>query len=466
VSPYGIGVREFLLSPELAPRIREEFNIDLYTELNFVDPTEWGIRKVIRKTRAHIFSRLAHVFDQRSVWLRWVLTFKQYFAQSNLTPLYDLLMGVRTKKRIPDTSVRFGNRIANSPFKNLVLASVSPFPRYGELSRQISNGEYDMVLVTHPSEGESSVAGLVANRLGIPLTCMSMGVDNLQNGPMLFDPDLFILWGPEQKYYLENYHRAYRPSLERSMLRIAGAVPHDALALADKSIFDNHYPHISPECTVVTFAAYTERAYPDQAETCRIILDTFDRLSIDGHVVVRMRPGLDQAVWEAFQREHIDRVTIQNPAGAFYSKWDNENRVMKSVEESDYALFGATLKRSKLVVAAGFSTVIFDSIAIGTPALASGITPDIESREFFRDQYQACSGVIPALGLLDFITDDQHFVNQVERYLTTDKPPTKDLPNYEAYLTQVTPSNGKAGLNAFNAIIELLSADAADHEAI
>ena len=60
--------------------------------------------------------------------------------------------------------------------------------------------------------------------------------------------------------------------------------------------------------------------------------------------------------------------------------------------------------------------------------------------------------------------NDQHFVNQVERYLTTHKPPTEHLPNYGAYLAQVSPSNGKAGVNAFNAIIELLSADAADLE--
>jgi hypothetical protein len=204
VSPYGIGVREFLLNPELAPRIREAFNIDLYTDLDFVDPAEWSIRKLIPLERTSIFNRLAHFIDQRSVWLRSRLTFKQYFAQSNLIPLYDLLMGPHTRKRRTFESDFFWNQIARSPFKRLILASVSPFPRYGELSRQIRNGDYDMVLVTHPSEGENTAAGIVANRLGIPLACMTMGVDNFQNGPMLYDPDLFILWGFVDRVMADN----------------------------------------------------------------------------------------------------------------------------------------------------------------------------------------------------------------------------------------------------------------------
>jgi hypothetical protein len=74
-----------------------------------------------------------------------------------------------------------------------------------------------------------------------------------------------------------------------------------------------------------------------------------------------MRAGLDKDMWDTFQQAHPDRVTIQDPVGAFYSKWDTDRPVIKSIEEFDYALFGSTLKRSKLVVAASFSTVIFDA---------------------------------------------------------------------------------------------------------
>jgi hypothetical protein len=308
-------------------------------------------------------------------------------------------------------------------------------------------------------EGDNSAAGIAANRHGIPLVCIPMGVDNMHNAPMQMDPDLFVLWGNEQKDALVRYHSSFRPSLKNSKHVVSGAIPHDQLIKADRSYFDQAYPHIKPATTVVTFAAYTERGYPGQSITCELILSLFARLDIDGHLIVRMRAGLDKAVWDEFQLKYPDRVTIQDPRGALYSKWDSGRTIVRSVEEADYELFGATLKRSKLVVAASFSTVIFDAIAVGVPALASGLTKDVENRKFFRDHYRKCIGAMPAYEFLDLIIEEDRFEEQATLYLTTPTPPLDKFPNIGAYREQVEPSNGQAAKKAFDAILDLVSSE-------
>jgi hypothetical protein len=458
VSPYGIGLRELLLNPRIALRIKDEFEMDVYTGLNFADPREWGIHKIIPPTRSGFLSRIAHSIDQRSVWLRNFLDFKAFFLNNGLDSLFELFLDIRIKKGQSNFPVSFWHLVSRTPLKNLVSALLTPFPRFGVLPQLIKNGNYDVVLTTHPVEGENSAAGIAANRYGVPLVCIPLGVDNMQNGPMQMDPDLFVLWGPEQEDYLVHHHMGFRPSLKNAVYKTSGAIPHDGLLAADRQHFDTTYPDISPDTTVVTFAAYTEAGYPGQSITCEIILSLFDRLGIDGHLVVRMRPDLDLQVWEKFLADHPERVTIQNPSGVLYSKWNIDRPAIRVVEASDYALFGATLKRSKLVVAASFSTVIFDAIAVGTPALASGLSTDLENRKYVKNHYDNCSEIIPALEFLDLIIDEQRLEEQVTKFLTTDDIDPDHFPNIGAYKAEITPTDGRAGQIALDAMIDLIGA--------
>jgi hypothetical protein len=441
----------------MSRRLQEEFDMDIYTGLKFADLSEWGIRKVIDINRPGFLDRLAHAFDQRSVWLREMLDFKKFFQRNELHALYDLFLEVRLRQGQSNAPLTYWNLVGRTPLNKIIKTMLSPFPRFGTLARLVKNGEYDLVLTTHPMEGENTAAGIVAKRHNTLLVCVPMGVDNMQNAPMQMDPDLFVLWGPEQENFLVRHHTNFRQSLKNSRHEISGAIPHDSLISADQSTFDAKYPEIRPDATVVMFAAYTEAGYPGQAVTCELILSIFDTLGIDGHLIVRMRAGRDKQVWDEFLALHPDKVTIQDPEGVLYSKWDTDRQAIKSVEQADYDLYGATLKRSTLVVAASFSTVIFDATAVGKPALASGLTTDYENRTVFRDHYKKCADIIPALGFLDLIVEERRFVKQATHYLTTDKIAPDQLPNYSAYLEQVTPSNGLASKTAIDAILNLVS---------
>ncbi len=70
VSPYGIGMRELFLYPHMSAGLRETFNIDVYTGLEFDDLPEWGIREIIPVHKSGLVSRIAHAIDHRFIWIQ------------------------------------------------------------------------------------------------------------------------------------------------------------------------------------------------------------------------------------------------------------------------------------------------------------------------------------------------------------------------------------------------------------
>ena len=457
VAPYGIALRDLLLIKELSGFLTETFDIDVLTEVNFADTSEWGISRVVNQSQSGILTKLGRSLNHRSIAVRRWMDFKPYHVQQELMPLYDVLVGVDEIQSVATPNYELWARIGSSFIGSFLRRATSFFPRFGPVYKSLKRGDYVAVLATHPTEGESNVIGSMANRCEVPLICWSMGVDNLQGGPLVMRPDMFLLWGPEQEQYLQNHYKIFQPQLNDSTHSVIGALCHDTLAESNPDAFSEAYPHISPNDVVVMFAAYTETGYPGQPDTCREILNFFDKNDIDGHLVVRTRSDLDHVVWEKFQREEPDRVTLQSTKGVFFTKWSLNRTVSRAIELEEVELYGATLKRATMIASAAFSTVAFDAMALGTPALSLGLSTSPESRRFMADFYARGGSIIPALRYMDFITNEAHFESELMRILCGPQTNIPSEPNYRAYLEQVKPTSGASGSIAANAISEFLS---------
>jgi len=317
------------------------------------------------------------------------------------------------------------------------------------------------VFVTHPTEGECTIMATAARRRGIPVICLSMGSDNLSTGgPMMMDPDLLLLWGPEQVAELKDHHARFRPTLKSSQMREIGSLSHDHIFRERSSeAFKASYPKISDDATVVTFAGYTERGDPGQIITCRLILQFFEDHGINGHLVIRVRPYQNEIqIWSDFARDHPGKVTVQVPEGDLYTKWARESGpVIREVEEKDIALFASTLHRSKLLVMGAFSTVFLDAHAAGTPAIAVGIHSREQPDAYLEQIYKLHSQSIPSIAALDFVIDENELNKRLTEALLNPATDRFAEQSQWVYAAQAGNLDGGAGKRAATAIEELLT---------
>jgi hypothetical protein len=437
----------------LSDYLRSYFRIDVATDLPFNNPAEWGIENVISLTLHSKLSRFVNVLNHRSVDLRNRLEFKHFHELIEAPELYKIWQEWTSPIRRTDEPFqefdrwdRVGRGFVGRMLR--LIAEVFPTNRIG-LGATLRKGHYDLVMLTHPTEGANVVIGMQAERAGIPTACLVMGLDNFQSGPMFMSPDLFLLWGPDQTEWLRDKHAKFRPSLQASMSAEIGSLSHDRIVnQPDGDTFKNAYPHIAEDGPVVTFATYTVQADPGQRDACVSIMDSFDAHFPNGHLIVRVRPGLDEEYWHAFAAEYPGRVTIQIPIGSLFSKWDRNIMVDRSIEESDAAVYQATLRRSSLVVTSTFSTVYVDAHATGTPAIAVGIVPEGSDDSWLIDVHNLYTQFIPHYEYIEFITNKDDLLRRVSTTLLEGQIADSQNAAKIVYAAIANIPDGKAGERA------------------
>jgi len=403
----------------LSDYLRSHFTIDIVTDLPFNNPDEWGVENVISLTPISRSSRIVNALNHRSVDLRNRMDFKRFHEVIEAPELYKIWQDMTRRSNDLgfarfqefDRWDRIGRGFVGRGLRR--IAEALPTNRIG-LGATLRQGHYDLVMLTHPTEGANVVIGMQAERAGIPTACLVMGLDNFQSGPMFMNPDLFLLWGSDQTEWLRDKHATFRPTLQNSLSAEIGSLSHDRIVnQADYDTFQDAYPFIPEDSPVVTFATYTVRADPGQRIACESIMESFDADLPEGHLIVRVRPGLDEEYWRAFAADYPGRVTIQIPVGSLFSKWDRKIVVDKTIEESDAALYQATLRRSSLVVTSTFSTVYVDAHAAGTPAIAVGIMPEGTEDSFIIDVHNLYTEFIPYYKHIEFFTNKDDLRNQI-----------------------------------------------------
>lgn len=312
---------------------------------------------------------------------------------------------------------------------------------------------YDFVLLTHNAEPLCMAYGVAANALGIPVICIPMGLDNLMHGPLVFVPDLFLLWGPEQDRDLD-LQAAFNPQIRTTASTAVGSTTHDAYLACSTGPDVNARYDLAAGDGLILFPAYSEKYGDNQLPVCRLLLELIRRAHRPIKLLVRTRPGFDEDLWKSFQRANPDEVRLQMPVAASYDKSGSVRAFDLDREREEVALLAATLRRCDVLVTPTFSTMEMDAMLFGKPAINAIFDPERpDAVHPLLAWFQAGRTKVPEWEGMRVVTSSPELIMAVERVLAGQAP--LDASGERLFRYRATARDGRAGERAIGAVAEL-----------
>jgi hypothetical protein len=459
-SSHGLGLREVLLNETFSDKLFERYEVDVLSPFNSMKIDEWGIKRHYRIGDSNRIQRFFSSLTHRALATRTRLAFRKFHDDTGWEFVYEALEYYESHTGGGIDRERWDKR-SRSPLGALLKQLTRLFPLAYTQASLISKDNYDAIIVTHPLDGEGVIAAQIATRAGLPVICIVTGIDHLfTGGPVMMNPDLLLVWGTEQADQWRDHHAVFTPKLKGTKVVKIGGLAHDRLTSeTGTELFNEEYPNVDPSARVVTFAAFSEKAYPGQQKTCDAILKTFKQQGIKGHLVIRVRPGSGDEMWSDYAAAKPGLVTIQIPTGVFFTKWNTDSKMYAANEHHEVSLFGATLRRSDLIVTAGFSTVFLDAFATGTPAVAAVIAPNLgpnSEPSILEETYRLYAKNVKSIALLGLVTSFERLDEKVSQALTPDGRNLLMQECGEIYDLVAGKPDKLAGERAVSAIIDFL----------
>lgn len=371
--PYGMALRNLVFSPDLWNELVTTFDVDILTPVAIRNPEEFGIRRVIPayspgSTPAAIARRVRRTAVVVLSELDRLAFFMINDEAETYRAIYQAYQRRGVARRLPFFAW-LGHSAGGPVLKRLLRACGSI-----RLPGDPRVADYDYVLLPHTSEHLCASLGLMANAAGVPVICAPLAVDNLLHGPMLFRPDLMVLWGQEQRRDFDG-QVAFNPRFRDVPCVIAGSTVHDAYLAADgaASIDDVYGLHADDD--VILFAAYMDIFAPHQRTICDIVVDFARARRRPTKVLVRVRPGVDEAAWQTYQAEHADAVRLQIPKAAGYDKSGFVTGFDRDREFLEVVTFAATMRRARMLVIPSLSTMTIDAMLFRVPVVCAIFEP-------------------------------------------------------------------------------------------
>jgi hypothetical protein len=234
---------------------------------------EWGIKRHYTIGDSNRIQRFFRSLTHRALSTRTRLAFRNFYDDTGWPYVYEALRFYESHGVVGINRDKWA-KIANTPLGSIVDRIARVFPiRYPQASL-IKKKKYDVVILTHPLDAEGVIIAQIAKRAGVPVICIVTGIDHLfTGGPIMMEPDLLLVWGPEQNDNWQKHHSIFLPKLKKTKIVQTGGLAHDRLiSETDTKLFEIEYPEIDPDAKVVTFVAFLEWAYPGQKATCDAIL--------------------------------------------------------------------------------------------------------------------------------------------------------------------------------------------------
>lgn len=372
VVPYGMAFRNLVLNSALWDHLLSQFSVDLLSPLSIVDSHRIGMARVYGPQTSTGVARLARALKRSAAAAVSELDKLAFFMRSNEAETF------RSIYRYSSIDGKVSRLLLWS-----WLGHSSLGPALKRLARSVAGAalgapalrSYQLVLLTHNSEPTSVAVGLEANRLGVSVVCMPMGLDNLMHAPLAFVPDLLLVWGEEQRRDFEIQGR-FNPALRRTTCAIVGSTAHDAYLASHGSVDVESAYSLEPDDDVILFAAYVEKYGDFQLPLCRLLLRFIRESGRKIKLLVRTRPGFDEDRWRQFQAANQREVRLQSPAGASYDKSGRATLFDLDRERSEVELFAATMRRCRVLVTPTFSTMEVDAMLFGKPAINAIFDPE------------------------------------------------------------------------------------------
>ena len=358
--PYGMCIRQILLNKELWHYLSNNYDIDLMSPIKFTENV--GVQNIFDNNPTNLFQKFLKKISLNAAYALRASQMVNFFLDNDLGENFALRwrwFGDYARHLLVLSALNQFT-LLNRLITKLLIFLASLYPTFF-----LRKNNYSSIIVTHVSDLDCTVMGLGANRLSIPLITITLGLDNYRHGPLLFKPDLMLLWGAEQEAEFKNYHLSSNQALLETKLKKIGSLIHDLYLENDKTdkrdyLFENYSLERDQEFILVP--AMTEDTLPNQKLLCDILIDFLSVHDLNHKLIVRKLPQVDDDMWKDYEKRNSDRVVIQEPKSASFDKRSNNTIFSLDSAREDVGELVQTLKQCDLVISMYPSTLIIDAM--------------------------------------------------------------------------------------------------------
>lgn len=460
VIPYGMCFRNVVLNNTLWSYLTGNFIIDIATPL-IINQRD---KRIIRVNRIYnynnkkykLFYKILISLNARIHHIEQFMDLSDFFLKNGLGwPLVSRYHDSYRGREDLTKNLFFWPAIKRTCIGKLLKRIIRFFPLFHPFNRTLKKNNYDFIIITHNSEYQCVIIAQIANKLKIPVVCIPLGLDNILHGPILFFPDLMLLWGNEQKHEFEKIQIPWNEKLSRTKIEIVGCVIYDNYLNSDndKQYFYNLY-NIKQNEKIILFTAHIEHTHPGHIDICETIIKFIKDNSLKARLLVRLRPGFDVEMWKRFQQDNINYVILQIPKGVSFDKSLKAQKIDIEKEIEEIRIFSASFTNSSIVVTRALSTTYTDSLALATPCIVvQYYKKDRHRMDAFKNYFAQVSTFYPYWNIINMAYNEEKFIQFLQRSLIDEENVNIDDNNRKLLYNQVFSLDGNAGQRAVDAII-------------
>lgn len=370
VLPYGMCFRNIVFNEDLWGYLECNYEVDLLTPLTISDENKrrLGINNIYSFLPKSRFDRLKRSINHRAIYYLKHLENCDFFLGQYLEAFLGENYRITNKKWRRD--LLFLGALNNTAVGNYIKKFFKRFPVFYPTKSVLQENKYKFIITTHISENECIITSILANRLKVPVICTILGPDHLLHHQLLGSPDLLLLLGSDQVSEFERFQIGFNANLKNVKYMSIGNLMYDTYLRIEnnKERFLSTY-NLKPDEEIILFPAIIEYMFPGQRNLCEHIIEFIKKHNLKVKLLIRVRPGFDEEMWLEFQSRYSDSVIVDIPRGVSYDKSHGNLPVDMDTELKHIALFADAVRNSALVVNPCLSTMYFDALALGTPAV-------------------------------------------------------------------------------------------------
>lgn len=455
VLPYGMCFRNFIFNESLWGYLTDNYVIDVLTAMRVKDKEKLHIDKILNPLPRNLLNRIRRSVNYRILHCLRQLDYCDYYLTQDLGTILDRNYKAYSKEW--RKGCLFWGAVNNSCAGYFLKKIFKKYPFFHPVQKTLKENKYKFIVTSHVDEEECILTTRVARKLGIPTICITLGVDNIMNSPMLCVPDLLLLWGPDQASEYERFQVPFNEELKKTKCLSLGNLMYDnylKIKPDQKKILTKY----NIDSKFILFPALTEAILPGQMVICERVLKFIRDNDLKLKLVVRVRPGYDENMWLKFKADNEDLVVVQIPDGASYNKSSKGLLIDHEYELQQIEEFVTIVKSSSLVLDPSWSTVYLDALALNTPAVFVCYPWNDQGRKTLhpaRHSYQIYMALYPSWDNLKIVLSEEELITFLDKFFIKDKD-AYCIPQ-RLFEGQAFAADGRVGHRAVDAIQKLIN---------
>jgi hypothetical protein len=361
-----MGVRNFLFNPEIWSYLTTEFDLDIVTTVDIKDHKALGIRRCYNVSEVNGLRRIVRGLGNRIVERLAMIGIVQFHILGGDPEVLDITWSAFNKRGLGRTALLWSS-LHGTLIGSVIRGVAQRLLRFHPIN-PVTRSRYSLIVLGHSFAPDCVAYGIAGHRRGIPVVCSPFNVDAMKH-PLVFTPDLLLLWGEEEQIVFQRSQLRCFAYLSRTDVKVIGAPIHDAYRTAAPTGQVREMYGIAADERIIVYPAFPDGVVPHQYSLCEVLVEILRSADIRARIIVRIRPGSEDGEWRALAARNKEYVVLQSPQGSAYDKTGRRREFIFATERKEVDLYADTLASASLLISPVYTTMMMDSLTIGTPVI-------------------------------------------------------------------------------------------------